>query len=131
MRAIAALALILAATSPSMADDERNQRRQNLVDLSLNPDEFVGQTKRVFCPIETAQIDHVVCYVLNERLQTVGVEFLWIEGISPQEFSPILNRCVGSTGRNVGDDCAFEVDVYVKGPKGSSRIFAKKFHAIR
>lgn len=123
----------LLATAPSsfaIAEEAPNQKRQNLVDLAISPGKFVGQMKRVFCPIKYASTMFVDCRVLNENLRTVGTVNLFVKPSDPSTYSRILNNCTGEDGDNDVLECTFEIDVFVAGDRDAQLLEARQFYQI-
>ncbi|WP_292216061.1 hypothetical protein [Mesorhizobium sp.] len=57
MKKLLTIAVAMMVLSSAFADQEKSQMRQNFVDLSVSPKMFVGQTKRVFCPVTEVTVE--------------------------------------------------------------------------
>lgn len=126
-RLVIALVTIAAFAVPAAAD-KWSQKRQNLVDLAIAPDDNIGTTRRVFCPIETAAVGYVICFLANQSGDPIGHQLLMVEGVPASEYTKILNSCAGDAGSTIRDGCFYEVDVVVTGSKGETTLQAIKFY---
>lgn len=122
MKPLSAAFISLIFSFPAHADEAGYQRmraaRNAMLEVALNPTEFVGRKFEGVCPIETIDTNFMSCMVMNRNGAIVGSAQVALRKLPSAQSVRILNDCVRDdmSDEEIKPDCIIyfraEIDDY-------------------